>query len=101
MQLAWPGSTEHGRSPGGTSQDSQPRPGSPAGAADDQAGRREAAAQIRRDHPRWVVIWAARKGEYQARPLFRATPRMIAAATPEELITQMRQVRQPARTRRR
>ncbi|HUY48142.1 MAG TPA: hypothetical protein VMV92_20835 [Streptosporangiaceae bacterium] len=44
------------------------------------------------------MIWAARKGEYQARPLFRATPRMIAAATPAELIAQMRQ---PARTRRR
>jgi hypothetical protein len=76
-------------------------PRQPCRGTDDQAGRREAAAQIRRDQPRWVVIWAARKGEYQARPLFRATPRMIAAATPEELITQMRQVRQPARTRRR
>ena len=47
------------------------------------------------------MIWAARKGDYQARPLFRATPRMIAAATPGELVAQMRQVRQPARLRRR
>lgn len=58
-------------------------------AGDKDAACKRTAAQLRRDHPRWVVIWAARKGDYQARPLFRATPRMIAAATPGELVAQM------------
>ena len=86
--------------PGTIPADAQASPSSRA-AGDKDAACKRTAAQLRRDHQRWVVIWAARKGEYQARPLFRAAPRMIAAATPGELIAQMRQVRQPARTRRR
>ena len=57
------------------------------------AARQEAAAQIRRDNPRWVVIWSARKSEYQARPLFRANC-VVTAATPQELTERMSQVRQ-------
>jgi hypothetical protein len=62
--------------------------------------RWEAAAQIRRDHLRWVVIWVALKAEYQARPLFRARPGAVAvAATPEALTAQMDTIEQAARTR--
>lgn len=76
-------------------------PHAPAG---DSAARRETAAQIRRDRPGWVVIWSARRGEYQARPLFRA-PRdtVAAAASHPELIARMDHVEQarPARAARR
>jgi hypothetical protein len=73
-------------------------PGSDATAAPDaNASRWEAAAQIRREHPGWVVIWVARKGEYQARPLFRARRGTVAAAaTRQELTAQMEAIRRAA-----
>jgi hypothetical protein len=65
-------------------------------AADDKACW-AAAAQVRRDHPRWVVIWAARKGEFQGRPLFRARQGTVATGTtPDELTAQMDAIRQAA-----
>ena len=72
-----------------------------AESTDDDAIRWEAAAQVRREHPRWVVIWAARKGEFQARPLFRVPPGTVATgATPEALTAQMDEIQQAARSRR-
>jgi hypothetical protein len=75
----------------------------PAGPADAEAARWEAAKQIRADYPRWVVIWAARKGEYQARPKFRAPRDTVArAGTADDLTAQMDAIeqarRRPART---
>jgi hypothetical protein len=69
---------------------------SPAAEPDDNADRRQAAMQLRRQRPRWVVIWAP-AGHFCARPLFRA-PRgtCLTAQTPEEMITQMDQVEQAA-----
>jgi hypothetical protein len=62
----------------------------PREAGDDDAARSADAAQIRREHPRWVVIWVARKGEFQARPLFRAPRGTVAVGvTPDELTAQM------------
>ena len=73
-------------------------PGGQSAAADD-AGRRRAAARIRREHPGWVVIWAARAGRYSAYPLFRAPRGTVAtAATPDELAAQMDQIQQAARS---
>jgi hypothetical protein len=73
-------------------------PGGPDVAADDNAVRRQAAAQIRRQRPGWVVIWAAPAGRYRAWPLFRA-PRgtSLTAQTPQEMTAQMDQVEQGAR----
>jgi hypothetical protein len=69
---------------------------SPAAEADDNADQRQAAIQLRRQHPRWVVIWAP-AGHFCARPLFRA-PRgtCLTAQTPEEMIAQMDQIEQAA-----
>ena len=58
----------------------------------DDAAHWRAAERLRREHPRWVVIWLASAHSYRAYPLFRA-PRETAltAATPEELADQMNQ----------
>jgi hypothetical protein len=58
----------------------------------------EEAARLRREHPRWVVFWLAREGQYRARPLFRAPRGSVAsAATPAELVVQMDQIEVAAR----
>lgn len=76
-------------------------PGSLPTATDD-AARWRAAKQLRRENPRWVVIWLASAGCYRAYPLFRA-PRgtKLTAASPEQLTGQMNQIRQAARRPRR
>jgi hypothetical protein len=63
-----------------------------------EAARWRAAARLRREHPRWVVIWLASAGTYRAYPLFRA-PRetAVTAATPEQLAAEMDQVQQATR----
>jgi hypothetical protein len=69
-------------------------------APDDAAAPEQCAAQLRRDHPRWIVAWIARKGQFEARPLFRA-PRdaVVTGATPEELTAGMNKVEQAAPAR--
>jgi hypothetical protein len=54
--------------------------------ATDEAGHWQAVRRLRREHPRWVVIWLASTSCYRAYPLFRA-PRetTLTAVTPEEL----------------
>ncbi|MGI8446685.1 MAG: hypothetical protein ACR2MP_05770 [Streptosporangiaceae bacterium] len=67
-------------------------------APDDAAAPEQCAAQLRRDHPRWIVIWAERKNDYQARPLLRVSPGTLATgATPEELTARMTEIEQRAR----
>jgi hypothetical protein len=76
-------------------------PPSLATVAEAEAACWETAALIRRDHPGWVVVWIARKAEYQAWPLFRAPRGTVAtAATAQELITRMDRVQQASRRRR-
>jgi hypothetical protein len=72
--------------------------GPPNGSVD-EAERWQAAKVIRRQHPRWVVIWAAGTGRYHAWPLFRA-PRgtALTAQEPAELVAQMKDVEQAARS---
>jgi hypothetical protein len=75
-------------------------PGRHDAESDDDAACWEAAARVRRQRPGWVVIWVARKGQYQARPLFRAAPGTVATAvTPEGLTAQMETIQQAARSR--
>jgi hypothetical protein len=63
----------------------------------DQALQWEAAAQVRADHPDWVVIWAQLRGEFQARPLFRAPRGTVAAGrTPADLVAQMNAIKAAA-----
>jgi len=54
-------------------------------------------------HPEWVVIWVARKNQYQARPTFPAPAgTMLTSATPEALdadIVRFEKRRPPGRTR--
>jgi hypothetical protein len=65
------------------------------GPAGDESRHQQAAAQIRRQHPRRVTIWVARAGHYRAWPLFRA-PRgtSFTAKEPGELTAQMNQIEQ-------
>ena len=68
--------------------------------ATDEAGRWLAVRRLRREHPRWVVIWLASAGCYRAYPLFRAPQgTALTAPTPDELAAQMNQFR-PAASRR-
>jgi hypothetical protein len=65
--------------------------------AENEAARWEAAARVRQERPGWVVIWLERKGEFRARPLFRAPPNTVATGgTPEELTVQMDEIEQSA-----
>jgi hypothetical protein len=50
-------------------------------------------ARIRAQTSGWVLIWSARKGEFQARPLFRAPMDTVATGhTPEELAERMLEI---------
>jgi hypothetical protein len=50
-------------------------------------------ARIRAQTSGWVLMWSARKGEFQARPLFRAPKGTVAAGrTPEELAARMLEI---------
>jgi hypothetical protein len=50
-------------------------------------------ARIRTQTSDWVLIWSARKGEFQARPLFRAPRDTVAVGrTPEELAGKMLEI---------
>jgi len=79
-------------------------------ANDEDAGRWEAVRQLRRERPRWVIIWAAQIGKYRAYPLFRARRGLVVTAeTKDETAAQMDQIervcsqclRPPGRPRRR
>ncbi len=59
----------------------------------------EEAARLRREYPRWVVLWLDREGQYRAGPLFRAPRGSVAsAATPAELAARMDQIEAAARS---
>jgi hypothetical protein len=66
----------------------------------DDTARWEAAARVRREHSRWVVIWSAMRGEFQARPLFRA-PRgtVVTGDSPEQLTERMNVMEQATRAK--
>jgi hypothetical protein len=73
-------------------------PGTPAATPDHDAACWQAAAQARRQHPGWIVIWVAQLGRFRAYPLFRApSGTSVTAATPQELTAGMEQAEQAAR----
>ena len=66
-------------------------------APDDDADCRQAAARLRSQHPRWVIIWLPDQRCYRARPLFRAQRgTVLTAQLPDELAAQMQQAEQAA-----
>ena len=57
------------------------------------------AARLRREHPGWVVLWLDRTREYRAYRLTRARrDSVLTAATPGDLVAQIGQAEQAART---
>lgn len=53
---------------------------------DTDAARHAAAARVRDARPGWVVIWVARKSQFQGRPDFTArADTVVTGSTPEEL----------------
>lgn len=84
-----------------TEQSGHPDAGaSPGAGTSHDAYCRLAATRIRRERPRWVVIWVARTDRYHAWPLFKA-PRgtALTANTPDDLTAQMNQIEQATRQR--
>jgi hypothetical protein len=77
------------------------RPGPPSGdqPADDDAGRWREAARLRRDHPRWVVIWLAPIRKYRAYARLPGARRdtALTASTPAGLAAQIGQAELAAR----
>jgi S-adenosyl methyltransferase len=66
---------------------------------DDDAGRWRAARQLRRERPRWVIIWVAETRRYGAYPLFRTRRGLVVtAATAQEAAVQIDQIEQAARS---
>jgi hypothetical protein len=62
-------------------------------ANDEDASRWEAVRQLRRERPRWVIIWVAQIGKYRAYPPFRAWRGLVVtAATTDETAAQMDQI---------
>jgi hypothetical protein len=77
-----------------------PAPGDhPPAAANDDAGRWREASRLRRDHPRWVVIWLApiRKFRAYARLPGARRDTALTASTPDGLAAQIGQAEQAAR----
>jgi hypothetical protein len=67
-----------------------------AWSAEDDACWQEAAL-LRREHPKWIVIWLGSVGQYRA---YRRLPgarrdTTLSASTPEELVAQMAEAEQP------
>lgn len=55
--------------------------------------QRHTAARLNRAHPNWHVMWGAHSRRLWAFPLFNVPPgTLVSAATPEDLVAQMRQV---------
>lgn len=68
----------------------------PAADGDDTACW-QVARQLRSDYPAWSVIWAARKHQYCAYPLFRTRRQItVTAAQPADLAAQMNEIQQAA-----
>jgi neutral trehalase len=72
----------------------------PPGLAEDLAHWREA-WRLRRAHARWVVLWVAAAGQYQAYRLSRKHREVVlVAATPGDLNAKIEQAEQAERVRR-
>ena len=74
-----------------------PAPGAPPA---DDAGRWRDAGRLRREHPRWVVIWLAPVRQFRAYARLPGTRRdtALTAPTPAGLAAQISHAEQTART---
>ena len=74
-----------------------PAPGGPP--ADDDAGRWREAARLRREYPRWVIIWLAPIQRFRAYARLPGTRRdlTLTADTPTGLAAQIAQAEQADR----
>ena len=55
--------------------------------------QRQTAAQVERDHPRWMIVWGSYSREFWAYPKFNVSPGTILhSRDPNVVATQMRQV---------
>ena len=77
-----------------------PAPGDPPAAVDDDAGRWREASRLRREHPRWVVIWLAPIRQFRAYARLPGTRRDTALTdpTPVGLVAQISLAEQHAPT---
>jgi hypothetical protein len=75
-----------------------PAPGGPPAAGDD-AGRWREAARLRREHPRWIVIWLAPIRQFRAYARLPGARRdtALTACTPADLAAQITQTEQAGR----
>ena len=78
----------------------RPAPGGSNGGRGDDASRWREAAQLRRNHRGWTVIWLAAAGEFHA---YKRLPgkrhdTLVIAATASELSAQIDQTEQAAYT---
>jgi hypothetical protein len=71
----------------------------PATASEDDADRWREAARLRREHPKWVIVWVAPAGEFRAYRRLPGTRRdtALSAATAHELDGLITQAEQAAR----
>ncbi len=59
-------------------------------AADDETRRRDLAAELERDHPRWLVLYGIYSHQFVAFPRFTAPPgTVLSAVQPGELVRRM------------
>ena len=81
----------------------RPAPAGPpaTGDHDDDAGRWREAARLRREHPRWVVIWLAPLRQFRAYARLPGARRdtALTARTPAGLAAQISQAEQAAPAR--
>jgi hypothetical protein len=75
-----------------------PVPGNPPAAVDDDAGRWREAARLRREHPKWVVIWLAPIRQFRAYARLPGARRdtALTAPTTAGLAAQISHAEQPA-----
>jgi len=73
----------------------------PADDNDDEAGRWREVARLRREHPRWVVIWLAPLGQFRAYARLPGARRdtALTARTPAGLAAQISHAEQAAPVR--
>jgi hypothetical protein len=70
--------------------------------ADDETDHWREAAQLRRDHPRWIVIWLAPIRQFRAYARLHGARRdtAITASTPAALVRQIGEAEQAQQTTR-
>ena len=68
-----------------------------APASDQEAVRRQALSELRRQHPRWVLQWLASTRLYHGYPLYTQRPLSLSAEQPADLSALMDQAEQAAR----